>query len=138
MSRYEVRGVPTAEVLEQWPRLHKWAEKMERRASENWREGEILKGAVAGENQLHAIIRWPEDEVVALIITEIVGNQVSMIGVAGEGRKEWQDHGLGEIEKWAKSLGAEKLVLYARPGWKSLLQSRKYRVSHVEFTKLLA
>lgn len=54
----------------------------------------------------------------------------------GRGMKTWF-HFIDHIMEWAKKQGCKKMEVFARPGWKKILESRGFKQTHVQIEKEL-
>ncbi len=78
-----------------------------------------------------------DDKVRAACLTMVCGdrlNSVSVTHCAGIGMLDWF-HMLDDIEKWARSIGAKRFEIVARPGWERILKG--VRKTHVMLEKRL-
>ena len=59
-----------------------------------------------------------------------------LLWMTGSGRQQWQ-HLLPDLENLLREAGAKEFRPLCRPGWGPLLKQHGYRMTHVQFEKVL-
>lgn len=96
---------------------------------------DVAQSLVNGKSQLW--LAWDGEKAMAMVITSIVPyptfKALSIDVCVGDNRKQWIHH-IEKIEAWGRKNGCTKVeVLFARPGWGSLLPDyKKWRISLVK------
>ena len=79
------------------------------------------------------------NKVIAACVTRIViyprMKELEVTWVAGKGADDWL-HFRGEIEKWAATIGCERIVAYGRRGWERKLRG-EYEPKMTVYVKVL-
>lgn len=55
---------------------------------------------------------------------------VEMTHCAGQGREDWQEPMVRELQRWAKAIGARRFRTINRPGWTKALKAMGLRETH--------
>lgn len=90
-----------------------------------YNEKAIVDGLITGAMQLWVLF---DDEIKMSMITQIMTYptglkvcEVTLLG--GLDSKEWVNFVVGELDKWAVSLGCHSLQIIGRPGWEKVLKN---------------
>ena len=91
-----------------------------------------------GELQLWAITN--ESRIYGFALTELMINpggvkQMAVHACTGTERVVWQDVMVETLEKFARSEGCKRIVVWARKGWQRILKD--YKFTHVKLEKEL-
>ena len=123
--------VPPGEVQAIWghvaPHFASFAERSQGEVS----TADFLHDVMTGEKQCWVAIR--DRQVAATALTRAIDSPMHTVEImccAGEGRHDWRDQLVDEIEAWAKSRGSKRLRIICRPGWTKELKRLGFRESH--------
>jgi hypothetical protein len=123
-------GIPPHVIFDVFPMIKPWLTKMVNRTGGENDEYQLARDVLSGSKQM-----WVArtDEICAVALTRIYDHPVKVVEIAyctGEGREDWADAMVDEIEKWAHEIGAQKLRTINRPGWVGFLKKRGLRETH--------
>lgn len=131
-----VVAVPAREVLEWWEEIRPRLEVVLATGPEAGFSSEDILTEIQMRNMQLWVV--PGE---AMAITSInlypQYKTVLILWMQGEGLFKWGHELLGEIESWARQVGAKYTEAYGRKGWSRLGKLRDYEQSHVVMRKEL-
>lgn len=125
-------GVQRAQLMDVWPLVSRYFQSFAERSKGETTAGQLLADCAMGKRQCWLAIDG-EKNVKACGLTEIASPSQTVIFnfCAGEGRHEWREQMVDEIERWAReAVGSRKVVIVCRPGWTKELKGMGYRETH--------
>lgn len=137
MENLQLITVPTANIDEWWPEVLPWAEDFCQYSQGSYTPDYILERLQKSLMQLW--LAMDGKNIVAVCLTEIrktVIKEYVIVVMTGEDMLSWI-HMLGDLENYARSLGCQKIVGVARPGWEKILKPIGYRKTHITVEKEL-
>jgi hypothetical protein len=123
-----------------WPDALPYLEKALEHSNGWWTSSAILRRVMGHDMQMY--VGTPADS------TEIIGVMVTQILVSDEGRKAlnivalsaeafepFVEAGHEMLNAWGNALGADRLLMTGRPGWKGLLKNHGWEMLGVQMMK---
>jgi len=124
-----IRGVQADELWDVWPHVAVYFKSFEDRAGGDLTAGQLLEQIVKKTRQMWVAII--DGKVKACALTQVMDPPAETVVLdfcAGEGREDWRDDMVAEIEAWARHLGKRRVRIICRPGWAREIKG--YRETH--------
>lgn len=127
-----IAGVLSTDLMKNWQHVAAAFQSFEDRSDGRWTVPYLIEAVLMRQKQVWKVNDWQ-----AVAITSVGPNAeyVTLEACYGQDHKEWYSELEGEIEAWAKSMGAKRMFGMARPGWTKAFRAQGYREIHREFVK---
>lgn len=127
-----ITGILSTELAENWEHIRPAFESFAERSDERWTVEFLAHEVLMRQKQVWKVNDWQ-----AVAVTSVGPNAdyVTLEACYGEGYQDWYAELEGELERWAKALGAKRMFGLARPGWTKAFKAQGYREIHREFVK---
>lgn len=140
MSDVAVVNIPREQVFDVWPLVEKYIAGVCQDNPISFDNGDLLSRAHKG-----TLLLWVFWDIEARKPLGVMGTEtgighnsqmyVKAIFMTGEQMERWRDEMTSTVEAWARSIGATRIIGWARPGWGRVLPG--YRKTHVMLEKEL-
>lgn len=128
-----VSGVPKDQISNIWPMAEKYLRNVEEQVPLELSLEHVLQELLAGKMQLWLIARG--SNVLAFCVTKVITysymKAVQLLWLAGKDVETWKAVGFETMAKWGRSIGASRLELIGRKGWKRILEKDGWTEPHV-------
>ena len=124
-------GIQAHQFMDIWPQVREHFASFEKRSQGELTAQELAQLVMTTYRQCWVAVE--DNKVVATALTRIESNPVKTVCLdfcAGEGRENWRDEMVNEIERWAESIGSKRVRIVGRPGWCRELKSLGYKETH--------
>lgn len=124
-----VTGLQPQNIAEIWPLLKPAFDSFAERAADGEAHG-YLADCLEARRQCWVVY---DEGVRAVALTEVKTGAIKSVEMThcyGEGREDWQEVLVTELQKWARSIGAKHFRAVCRPGWVKFLKTMGLRETH--------